>query len=43
LPTRSTRRFVGAIASPIGQLRQIAIGAARVADAAARRLGEKRN
>ena len=28
--------FVGAIASPIGQLRQIAIGARRVADAAAR-------
>ena len=35
--------FVGAIASPTGQLRQIAIGAARVANAAARRLQEKRS
>jgi NADPH-dependent glutamate synthase beta subunit-like oxidoreductase len=34
--------FVGAIASPTGQLRQIAIGAARVAEAAARRLREGR-
>jgi cation diffusion facilitator CzcD-associated flavoprotein CzcO len=30
--------FVGAIASPTGQLRQISIGSARVAEAAARRL-----
>jgi cation diffusion facilitator CzcD-associated flavoprotein CzcO len=34
--------FVGAIASPTGQLRQIAIGARRVAEAAARRLREGR-
>jgi cation diffusion facilitator CzcD-associated flavoprotein CzcO len=34
--------FVGAIASPTGQLRQIAIGAARVAAVAARRLREQR-
>jgi cation diffusion facilitator CzcD-associated flavoprotein CzcO len=35
--------FVGAIASPTGQLRQIAIGAARVANAAARGRREKSN
>ncbi len=34
--------FVGAIPSPTGQLREIAIGAMRVADAAARLLREKR-
>ena len=34
---------VGAIASPIGQLRQIAIGAARVAAAAARGRRAKRS